>query len=291
MRGILNINKPAGISSYDCLRQLKPVLKPKKIGHAGTLDPIATGVLLILLNEATKISRLLMGLPKDYEVEIRFGISTDTDDITGKPLQTTSIPDLSAAELQSILTQRFCGEITQVPPRFSALKMSGEPLYRLARRGIDFSPRARTITIYELKLLNWNPPFALVYAQVSGGTYIRALCRDIGQSLSSSATLNRLTRIRVGNFTIEQAQPLSKLLNDRVNLSELLVPIEQALDHLPRVSLSSQQAQALAQGRAISGLKLSGVNRILAQTDDKRFLALTRIESGRLIPERIIYAD
>jgi tRNA pseudouridine55 synthase len=117
MRGILNINKPAAISSYDCIRQLKPVFNPKKIGHAGTLDPIATGVLLILLNEATKISRLLMSLPKEYEAKIRFGIATDTDDITGRPLETTPVPNITATDMERVLSERFSGELAQVPPR------------------------------------------------------------------------------------------------------------------------------------------------------------------------------
>lgn len=293
MRGILNINKPRGIFSYDCIRRLKSILTVKKIGHAGTLDPFATGVLLILLNEATKISRLLVGLPKEYEAEILFGIQTDTDDITGKTIKTTPVPDLSPEEMAKFLSTRFCGEIEQVPPRFSALKMCGKPLYKLARQGADFTPKPRRVMVYEIKLKEWQPPIARLFVRVSGGTYIRALCRDIGLALSSSATLNRLSRTSIGNFKIEDAYPLEHLLNRKIRPVEILVPIESAIEYLPKVIVSVSQAQALVQGKPVTGVfpSVGGEVRIVAQTQDDRFLALTRIRNGSLIPERIIYAD
>lgn len=293
MRGILNINKPAGISSYDCIRQLKPLFKPKKIGHAGTLDPLATGVLLILVNEATKISRLLMGLPKEYDAEIRFGMQTDSDDITGPTIRTTPVPNITHKALAEFLSQRFQGKIEQIPPRFSALKVSGEPLYKLARKGADFTPKPRNVTVYEIKLLEWNPPIARIYVRVSGGTYIRALCRDIGLALSSSATLNRLTRISIGNFKIEEAHPLAKLVNTEIDAAQLILPIEKGLEHLPNIFVSPDQAQALVQGKTVTAALPAqfGEKTIIARTRDNRFLALTRIRQEALMPERIIYAD
>ncbi|MEO0050032.1 MAG: tRNA pseudouridine(55) synthase TruB [candidate division WOR-3 bacterium] len=291
MRGILNINKPAGISSYDCIRQLKPLLKPKKIGHAGTLDPLASGVLLILVNEATKISRLLMDLPKEYEAEIRFGIQTDTDDITDRVINTTPVPTLTLEELAQFLYQKFAGEIEQIPPRFSALKSAGEPLYKLARKGADVNPKPRTVNVYEIRLLEWHPPIARIYARVSGGTYIRALCRDIGLALSSSATLSSLIRKSIGNFKISQAYILRQLQESKTKLAEYLVPIERALGHLPKVFVSKDQAQALFQGKIGIGNLLPHEGLVLAQTEDNRFLALVRIKNGALFPERIIYAD
>ncbi len=292
MRGILNLNKPSGISSYDCIRQLKPLFKPKKIGHAGTLDPLATGVLLILLNEATKISRLLMALPKEYEAEIKFGMQTDSDDITGTTIRTSPVPNITHEALAELLSERFSGEIEQIPPRFSALKVSGEPLYKLARKGADFTPKARTATVYEIKLLEWNPPVARIYARVSGGTYIRALCRDIGLELSSAATLNSLTRTGIGEFKIAQGYPLAQLLNSKTLPGELLVPIEKALMHLPRIFVSREQAQALVQGKPVTGIfpqDYEGTP-IVVQTQDNRFFALAKITNRALAPERIIYA-
>lgn len=292
MRGVLNINKPAGISSYDVIRRLKPVLEPKRIGHAGTLDPMASGVLLVLVNEATKISRLLMALDKEYEAEITFGIETDTDDITGRVLRQAVVPDISAAELSQFLNGNFLGEIWQVPPRYSALKQEGVPLYRRARAGMPVEKGARRVQVYDIRLAGWEPPVARLSVRVSSGTYVRALARDIGRALGSAATLSRLVRTRVGNFMLKDGLNLEQVLAGGAELARLLVPVEQALSHLPKLEVSRDTAIELAEGKrpvwneaipADAGL-LVAVNR------ERDFLALVRLRCGVLVPERIIYA-
>jgi tRNA pseudouridine55 synthase len=245
MRGVLNINKPSGITSYDVIRRLKPVLGTKKLGHAGTLDPLASGVLLILVNEATKIADYLQIPDKEYVAEIRLGIRTDTDDITGRVLEEKPVAVITREQVLSVLVQ-FKGEIEQKPPAFSALKVRGERSYRLARRGEAVEHESRKVTVRELELMELrtancgvrnpefptqrhkdtnpvpNPEFSpprhedtnpvagpeavlRVRAVVSSGTYVRALARDIGEKLGCGATLQSLVRTRVGEFLIEDA--------------------------------------------------------------------------------------
>ncbi len=297
MRGIININKPAGLSSYDVIRQLKPRLKPKRIGHAGTLDLIATGVLLVLLNEATKISRLLLSLPKEYEAELTLGIATETDDITGKIISTAPMPDITPEAFTTLLKERFTGTIMQIPPRFSALKKEGRPLYRLARRGAEFTPPARKVTVYEAELLDWQPPRARLRLVVSSGTYVRALCRDIGQALGSAATMSALTRKRIGKFTITESIPPERLDNPDTDWHQIIVPIDEVLDFLPHITITESEAKALLAGRPatqrsqVSVTATTLATTYLARTADNRFLALVRCYHQGLKPERIIYAD
>lgn len=295
MRGILNINKPAGISSYDCIRQLKRVFQSRRIGHAGTLDPIATGILLILLEEATKIARLLLTLPKEYEAEMRLGVQTDTDDITGKIIHTAPLPDLTAQEVAKVLKEKFTGTLRQVPPRFSALKSSGEPLYKLARKGVVFTPAPRTVRVFAIRLLEWHPPFARIFARASSGTYIRALCRDIGKALGSSATLTTLTRTKVGDFTIQQAYPLSEITRPGSKPEAFLIPVVEGLKHLSWVSVSTEQAKELLQGKRVMIADWRDAapegDLVGALTQNQRFLAIVKLKDRWLSPERIVYAD
>ncbi len=292
MRGVININKPAGLSSYDVIRRLKPRLKPNKIGHAGTLDPIATGVLLILLEEATKISQVLISLPKEYKAEMTLGIATDTDDITGNTIATAPVPDISADAFRNLLRERFTGTILQTPPRFSALKKEGTPLYRFARQGMEITPPARRVSVYELELVEWQPPKARLRMVVSSGTYVRALCRDIGQALGSCATLSALTRLRIGRFTIAESVTPERLLNPDTDWQRLVVPIERALEFLPWMLISDTEVNALLQGKIVphpGGDLPPGT--AIAHNQNNTFLALVRTDHQQLKPERVIYAD
>ncbi len=308
MRGLLNINKPSGITSYDVIRRIKPIIKPKRIGHTGTLDPIGTGVLLILINEATKISHFLLNQPKEYEAEIQFGVQTDTDDITGKPIATAPVPQVNFDEAAKAITDKFSGELEQTPPRFSALKSNGIPLYKLARQGVEVSPRPRRVKIYELELLNWQPPYARIRCLVSSGTYIRSLARDIGLALNSRATLTRLTRTKVGDFSLESAIDIDNLTTTDTDIKNLLIPVEQALTHLPRITITTEQALMLLQGKIItlpvsappiipeienrsSSLPSESRNNALALCPNRNFLALVKISDNRVKTVKIIYAD
>ena len=293
MRGVLNANKPSGISSYDVIRHIKSILQsPIPIGHAGTLDPLASGVLLVLLGEATKVSRFLLGLSKEYVAGVLFGTQTDTDDITGRTLSEQPVTGLSA-ELVGTALGRFTGEIEQVPPAYSALKQDGQPLYRLARRGQEIRPKSRKVLVYELELLDWEPPTATIRCRVSAGTYVRALARDLGTSLGTVATLASLVRTKVGQFTIEDATAPDAL--DAALLIERLAPIDAALSWMPRVTVSPVQAQHLHQGKVVgefAGPASSEVDGFaLAQTEDHGFLAIVVSNGTKLYTERIVYAD
>ncbi len=293
MRGVLNVNKPSGISSYDVIRRIKPILQSSiPLGHAGTLDPLASGVLLVLLAEATKVSRFLLNLPKEYVAGVLFGKQTDTDDITGKVLSEQPVDGLTRERLQDCLA-RFTGEIEQVPPAFSALKQDGQPLYRLARKGLEVRPKPRMVKVYELELLEWNPPRAAIRCRVSAGTYIRALARDMGAALGTAATLETLVRTKVGHFTVEDAAALDTL--DAAQLADRLTPIDAALAWMPRVAVSPAQAQQLLQGKVVRGFDgptMPGADGFrMAETDDRRFLAIVGSNGTELRTERIIYAD
>ncbi len=295
MRGVLNVNKPSGPSSYDVIRQIKSILKsptanrrsPIPLGHAGTLDPLASGVLLVLLGEATKVSRFLLNLPKEYVAGVLFGKQTDTDDVTGKVLKELPVAEITAQRVQSCL-ESFIGEIEQVPPAFSALKQDGQPQYRLARKGIEVRAKTRSVTVSEAELLAWSPPTAIIRYRVSAGTYIRALARDLGKALGTAATLASLVRTKVGQFTVDNATALGTL--DAVSLSERLIPVNEALTSMPHVTVSGAQAQCLRQGKMVTGFEgPSGY--ALAQTSDHRFLAVVVSNGVSLRTERIIYAD
>lgn len=204
MNGILVIDKPSGPTSHDICQYFKRTLPVKKVGHAGTLDPLATGVLVILLDQATKLQPLFLKQDKEYEFTIELGVATDTYDSEGKVVSQSRISPLAGGELKTILPQ-FVGEILQVPPPFSAIKKNGRPLYQLARQGktIDIPPRK--IKIYSLDILKMNLPFVTLRARCSSGTYIRSLAHDIGKELGVGAHITRLRRLRSEPFGLKDA--------------------------------------------------------------------------------------
>jgi tRNA pseudouridine55 synthase len=288
VRGVLNVKKPTGISSYDVIRRLKGVLSGRqRIGHAGTLDPIASGVLLVLFNEATRIGRFLLGSNKEYEAEVLFGTRTDTDDTTGDTVEQKDPSELDRARVAALLPG-FRGEIEQVPPRFSALKQDGTPLYRLARQGVDVEPKTRKVTIHGLELVEWTPPRARIRALVSSGTYIRALARDIGEAAGTGATLSGLTRTRSGTFDISGATPLDHVTAD--NIEELLVPIDKATP-LPCIPVPDETARRMLNGQEVPDTGSCKTGPLLATADHGRYLAVAVCRDGMLKQQRLVFAD
>lgn len=297
MHGILNLHKPSGITSYDCIRRLKKTIgkagrtEPMPIGHAGTLDPMASGVLLILVGAATRLSRFLLGTDKEYEAEVLFGIGTDTDDVTGRTTAEGPIPQADPEELRKLLFG-FVGIQSQVPPVFSALKQQGRPAYRLARQGEQLEMKARQVTVRKIELLGWTPPRARLRALVSSGTYIRALARDIGRAAGTVATLSGLVRTRSGIFTLSNALPLDRA--DADSITACLVPIPDALPNLPKLEVSAEQALRLRQGRIVEAaghVHVADAEYALASTSDRRFLGLVKTQGNKLKTLRVIYAD
>lgn len=202
--GLLNISKPSGVTSYWVVNEVKRALGIRKVGHCGTLDPLAEGVLLILFGQATKLQAGLMAGKKTYRTRMLLGVTTDTGDITGKVRQTLDAAPVQPAHLEKIL-ERFTGEIMQIPPMYSALKVGGRRLYDLARKGEEVERQPRPVTVYRIKSLSYEHPRVTLEIECSRGTYIRTLVEDIGAALGCGATVEFLSRENVGNFSRENA--------------------------------------------------------------------------------------
>lgn len=292
LRGVLLLNKPSGLSSYDCIRKIKSVIPKIKIGHAGTLDPIAKGLLIILLGEATKIAQYLSSLDKEYIAKIRLGIVTDTDDITGKIVKESSYEHINDENIKSAINT-LKDLTTQQPPRYSALKHKGKRMYELARKGIDFTPKPRPIKINKIELLNFNLPWFEIKTTVSKGTYIRALARDIGNILGCGATLEELTRTRIGKFRLKDAINLIDINADLIR--QRLYSINESLAEMPAIIISDSQIQKILKGQSltISETFSQQMNNSLVRVLDEkdRVLIIGKLENSIIYPDRLIYAD
>ncbi|MBV7274909.1 tRNA pseudouridine(55) synthase TruB [Clostridium sp. PL3] len=247
MDGILNINKPTGMTSFDVVRKVKNIAKTKKVGHTGTLDPEASGVLPICIGRATKLVDYIMNDYKIYKAELKLGVITDTYDREGKILKTSQI-NVSKEQVESIINS-FIGEIEQVPPMFSALKVNGQRLYSLARQGIEVERKARKINIYDIDILDINIPNIIFEVKCSKGTYIRSLCYDIGERLECGGTMWNLQRIKTGAFNILNSVELETLNSD--NISDYLIPMDRALDEYPKLHLEEKYEKLLFNGVTI----------------------------------------
>ncbi|MCM8786366.1 MAG: tRNA pseudouridine(55) synthase TruB [Candidatus Omnitrophica bacterium] len=211
MDGILNVYKPKGITSYDVIRILKKEFKIKdKIGHGGTLDPIGEGVLIICLGTTTKILNRFLNFDKEYITEVFLGVKTDTDDIDGNIIEKKEVKNLTEEEIINVV-KSFEGEIEQIPPVVSAIKHKGVPLYKYYRKGIKIQPSPRKVFIKKIEVLNISLPYVELKVLCSKGTYIRALCRDIGEKLGCGGTQNKLIRTKVGMFKIEDSVKIDDL--------------------------------------------------------------------------------
>lgn len=210
MNLVINLNKPKGISSQQAVTQIKKILGAKKAGHAGTLDPIATGVLLVCTSEATKITRFLSDLDKEYIALMKLGERTNTLDSEGKVMQKVDRFSFEKRLIEQVL-DGFRGTIEQTPPMFSAVKLGGEPLYKLARKGVVIERPVRSVNIYGIEITGFDPPFLEIRVSCSKGTYVRTLCDDIGDVLGVGAHITELKRTRIGGFRIEDSTTMDEL--------------------------------------------------------------------------------
>ena len=254
LAGILNVDKPAGMTSHDVVDVIRRVAGQRRVGHAGTLDPMATGVLLVCLGQATRVAEYLMAGRKQYRASIVLGTSTDTYDAEGEILASGGRTDFSRAELEAGLV-RFVGCIEQVPPMYSAIKRDGRPLYELARQGQTVEREPRPVEIELIKLLHWTPPSLIVEVICSPGTYIRSLAHDLGQHLGSGAYLATLVRMASGQFTLEEAVSLDRLEEAFQHGQEdrYLLPLDEALLDWPAMIVGADDAQRVVTGQAIEG--------------------------------------
>ena len=275
MDGIVIIDKPQDWTSQDVTARLRRVYQTRRIGHGGTLDPMATGVLPVFVGRATRAVEFFEHAEKTYETVLQLGITTDTEDITGQVL--TRQPVCVTEEQVRKALDAFRGEIQQVPPMYSALKVNGQKLYDLARKGQQVERKPRPVTIHELDLLEFSGQQLRLRVRCSKGTYIRTLCKDIGQALGCGGTMAALRRVQAGRYTIDQAVPLDELLaSDQPQ--QWLLPVDSLFAQYPQVVLTANQEKRCRNGNAFSIQLPPDTYRAYSQEGE--FLMLAKVEDG-----------
>jgi tRNA pseudouridine55 synthase len=249
--GVIVIDKPIGMTSHDVVQIVRKGTNIRRAGHTGTLDPRASGVLVVLIGPAVRLSEYVSASDKRYQAVIQLGISTDTYDADGRVLSTTSV-DISEKQFNDVL-QSFVGEIEQVPPPYSSVKVKGRHAYDMARNGEEVDLEPRKINVYNLDLLEWAPPEAVIDVYCSSGTYVRSLAHDLGEKLGCGAHLIGLRRTKSGRFTLRDAVPLRKLKEafEADTWHQYLIPAAEALSDWPAVQLSAEQLDIVRHGRRI----------------------------------------
>lgn len=286
--GFLNLNKPLGATSHDMVARARVRLGVKKIGHAGTLDPMATGVLVLCLGSATRLSEYIMDSTKRYRAGIRLGVVTDTYDSEGQVISQQDASGITREDVERVLPQ-FVGEIAQVPPMYSAIKQKGRKLYELARAGQTVERAARQVTISRIDIVDWSPPIVTIDVECSAGTYIRSLAYDIGQSLGPGASLASLVRTASGAFIIEDAATPDELFNDPDWEQRLISPAV-ALAAYPSVTLTGSAVNDIYNGRPTAKPEsVEDSTLTMAYDLGGHLLAVLRAEHGQWKPQKVFY--
>ena len=247
MDGLLLIDKPAGWTSHDAVNFIRRSIKEKRVGHTGTLDPDATGLLLVLVGKATRLARYHDDDEKEYVCVMTLGTETDTQDASGSVIEELPVPELGREDVEAIFG-RFKGEISQTPPMYSAVKVGGQPLYKLARKGEEIERQARTVVIRELEIISAEPPEITFRVVCSKGTYIRTLCSEIGRAMGTRAHMKTLRRTTAGGYPVAGAldisdKPAGEIISGRV------IPVSEMLGHLPEVTVDDEAAAGVKDGR------------------------------------------
>ena len=279
--GILVIDKSAGWTSQDVAAKLRGVFHERRVGHGGTLDPMATGVLPVFIGRATRAAEFLESAEKEYVAGLRLGIVTDTQDTSGTVLETNSVC-VTRAQMEAALRQ-FLGPIEQIPPMYSAIKINGQKLYELARRGQEVARRPRSITIHALELLEGEGADWTIRVRCSKGTYVRTLCHDLGRALGCGGCMSSLRRTRAGSFTLAQAVTMQQVLDFAAGQDpqQLLMPVDAVFAAHPPLIVTLGQAAKLKNGAQVKDWQFQpGTYRVYAE--DGEFLLLGRVEGGVL---------
>lgn len=291
MDGVLNIHKPSGMTSHDVVERVRRTIGERRIGHTGTLDPLATGVLVLCVGKATRIAQYLEAGEKEYKAVMRLGITTDTLDAEGRVLRTTPYPQPTKEMITEIM-KGFTGSIMQRPPAYSAIKVAGVPSYKLAREGNAEPHKPRPVTIYGIELTDYDDPLASLTVQCSKGVYIRTLCADIGETLGMGAHLVKLERTRSGNFRLDHAITLARLddMTAAGTVENALLPIDAALADFPLVPVSAAETVRVLHGNQIPcpgsfAGNTDGLVRLHSPAG--RLLALARVVAGVLRPDLV----
>ena len=289
--GVLPVEKGPGVTSFQVVAYLRRLLGAPKIGHGGTLDPEATGVLPILIGEATKLTPYLTEMDKEYLATVRLGVSTTTQDLTGSVLETRAVPDVDRAAVEEVL-HRFVGVIDQVPPMYSALRRGGRRLYELAREGITVEREARPVTVHRIELEKFALPEFTLRIRCGKGTYVRTLAADVGAALGCGGALAALVRTRVGPYALEAAVSWTELRQppDRDALRARILPSDSALSGLPPVRLDESRATKFVHGQTVPAPDAAeGLVRIYSAAGPCLGVGLSR--AGTVKPERLLHAD
>ena len=302
MNGILIIDKPEGLTSHDVVARLRRILKTKKIGHTGTLDPFATGVLVMLVGKATRLARFLDKDEKEYEAVLRFGFETDTGDRTGKRIGESRDFKLKKGDIGRVFPG-FMGEIAQIPPMFSAKKVKGKKLYELARKGIEIERKPVNVKIYKLMLSesaiqkdseNGTQDFS-IRVSCSAGTYIRTLAEDIGKKIGVGCHVQELRRIRAGKFELSKALMLEELEEKIASetLGEHLISMNESVSHMPIKILDEDELVLIKNGMKVSASFAGGGVEIVRLTDaDENLVAIGEyIKESKEIQPRIVFLN
>jgi len=295
--GILNIYKEAGFTSHDVVAKLRGILKQKKIGHTGTLDPDAVGVLPVCLGSGTKLCEFLTDKTKEYVAVMQLGVRTDTQDMSGTVLETRTV-DVTMEEVERAC-QGFVGGYEQIPPMYSALKVDGKRLYELARAGRNVEVKARAVQILAIEVLDADLPYVTLRVVCGKGTYIRTLCQDIGEKLGCLAAMKQLTRTQSGNFRIEEAYTLSEIeaLRDSGELEEKIVPVDEVFAELAAVRVQPLRRKLIDNGNPFSinecepvSVSFSDGEQVRVYRDDGVFMGIYRQAGGRFLPVKMFIA-
>ena len=284
MNGIVIVDKPQEWTSQDVTARLRRVFNTRRIGHGGTLDPMATGVLPVFVGRATRGVEFFEHAEKTYETVLRLGITTDTEDISGTVL--TQQDAFVTGEMLEEVLKNFRGEILQVPPMYSALKINGQKLVDLARKGKTVERKPRPITIHELTVLGFEAEGIRLRVRCSKGTYIRTLCKDIGEALGCGGCMAELRRVQAGEYTIAEAVPLMELLEAQ-NPEQYLRPVDTMFRNYPEVRLTANQEKRCRNGATFSVKLEAGTYRAYSQTGE--FLMLAKVEDGVMSTVKSFY--
>lgn len=285
LNGIINVYKEVGYTSFDVVAKLRGITKQKKIGHTGTLDPDATGVLTVCLGSATKLVEMMTDKDKAYVATMILGKTTDTQDISGEILSECPCTSTEAEVRETIA--RFVGEQDQIPPMYSAVKVNGRKLYELAREGKVVERKARRITIHDIEVLEVNIPVVKIKVTCSKGTYIRTLCHDIGEALGCGAVMSNLVRIRSGNYTIETAKTLDEISEyaHMSRLEELVIPVDSVFSEYAEYHAEGEMLERILNGNMFGVATLSKSitgdkdrTKLRVYDDKGEFIALYRLD-------------
>lgn len=284
--GIIPVIKPPGVTSHDIIGILRGILKTKKIGHSGTLDPMASGVLLVYVGKATRLIEYGDKNSKTYVAECQLGISTDTEDITGNIIEKNKAENLFDWSKVDNACQSFLGKTMQKPSIYSALKVNGRRAYELAREGKEVDLPSREIEIFAIKLLAYSYPYFTIKVTCSSGTYIRALLRDICKKLGTVGTMTALCRTNIDQYSIEDSYTIEEIEKDGLNL---LQPLENALTHLPKIELSEDETIALCQGKRLSCKGKTLTEGLYRMYEENNFLGIVEVTPVCIKSNKILY--